>query len=205
MVNFLAHLYLAPATSFAWAGSILGDFVRRGELHRLAPEERQAVELHWAVDAFTDSHPVVQRSRRRLAPPYRRYAPVLLDLFYDHFLAAGWSGWSSEPLQRFTGRVYAGLRDRAPDHPAIAGMIEAMVSRDWLCSYADEAGIALALTRMERRLRRPFPLGEGAAELGRLKSELRSDFEEFFPELQREVARAMTGCAPTRAAAGVRE
>lgn len=71
-------------------GSLLPDLLRpctRRVIDALPPVVRDAALQHRAVDAFTDAHPRFQRSRQRLLPEHGRFAPVLIDVFYDHLLA----------------------------------------------------------------------------------------------------------------------
>jgi acyl carrier protein phosphodiesterase len=70
---------------------------------------RQSIWLHRKIDAFTDAHPVFRASKGRLRPPWRRYAGILVDVFYDHFLARDWALYSSVSLRDFSWSVYRTL------------------------------------------------------------------------------------------------
>src|SRR5215471_3876269 len=79
-MNFLAHLYLSGNNAPVMLGNFIGDFVKgRQALSQLSPEVARGVELHRAIDTFTDSQPLVAQSKNRLRPKYRHYAGVIVD------------------------------------------------------------------------------------------------------------------------------
>src|SRR5688572_5263038 len=101
-MNFLAHAYLSPVNEKILLGNFIGDFIKgRQALNKFDPEIIRGVELHRAIDEFTDDHPTVHQSKDRLRASYRHYAGVIVDVFYDHFLATHWSLFHSDPLDRF--------------------------------------------------------------------------------------------------------
>lgn len=189
-MNYLAHFLLSSRDAETLVGSMLGDFCRDVDLALLPSGVRGAVELHFRVDAFTDAHPVVRESKRRIEPPHRRYAGVLIDMFYDHFLARNWEQYSTESFPEFTARAYAALRAHEGMLPErMRRAAGAMVADDWLGSYREVAGIEAALGRMARRLTRQNNLATGADALRCRYEELEEDFHRFFPDLQRFAAR----------------
>ena len=98
-MNFLAHLYLSGNDPLVRLGNFIGDFVKGRDLaDRYEPAIVKGIELHRAIDEFTDQHAIVKQSKMRLRPKYRHYAPVIVDIFYDHFLAAGWDNHSEQLL-----------------------------------------------------------------------------------------------------------
>jgi len=173
-MNFLAHLWLAGPEDGMRLGAVAGDFVK-GPLPAGLPADIAAgAGLHRAIDAFADRHPAFLRSRARISAPRRRFAGVMVDMFYDHFLAAQWDDYHpEEPLAVFAARQYALLRahlHRLPErsHTVVTRMSEG----DWLSSYAQVETIEFALDRIAGRLRRPEAfLGCG--------EELRWDYAAF--------------------------
>jgi acyl carrier protein phosphodiesterase len=163
---------------------MLGDFARGVDLTALPPGVRHGVELHFRVDAFTDAHPTVRESKNRIAPPHRRYAGVLLDVFHDHFLCRNWARYSTVERPDFIRQVYDALlkhRDTMPQRMRLTA--EAMVAGDWLSSYADVQGIETVLRRMSRRLTRINDLATGGLALRASYDLLEEDFHRFFPQL----------------------
>jgi acyl carrier protein phosphodiesterase len=196
-LNFLAHLHLCDATPGstpeALIGSIMPDLVR-GKLPSTLPAAvLAAAHQHRKIDAFTDTHPIVARSKQRLfAIPgsHARYTGILIDIFYDHFLASDWPRWSDEPRPAFIARVHDAFRLRAHLMPdAMRYPIDRMIEQDWLASYATMDGIELALTRLSARLTQRFErevhLETAIPDLRAHESALRDDFNTFFPALKR--------------------
>jgi acyl carrier protein phosphodiesterase len=184
-MNYLAHLYLSSDSSEALVGGLLGDFVK-GRLHpgRFPPPVLDAIALHRRVDGFVDDHPAFHRSRARFAPGFRRYAGVLIDVFYDHFLARDWDEHGGEPLERFTARAYDAFARHDALMPEHARRVaRAMARDDWLAGYRDPDGVRRALHGLSRRLTRSNPLASGHAELARNYRELEADFRDLLPAL----------------------
>lgn len=187
-MNWLAHALLSENTSVFRLGNLLPDFLTATELGLVDPVFHPGVACHRRIDAFTDQHPVVRGSVRRFAPAYRRVAPVLVDVFYDHFLSTDWAQYSAQPLEAFVAEVYESFVVHRPQLPeSLWSPLERMRAEDWLGSYRDLEGLRCTLRRMERRFRRRVDLVGGVAELERNYSELREDFRKFFPELRAEV------------------
>jgi acyl carrier protein phosphodiesterase len=190
-MNWLAHALLSEHTPEFRLGNLLPDFLSAPELGQLDSRFQPGVVRHRRIDAFTDQHPVVRRSVRRFTPAYRRVAPILVDVFYDHFLSADWAHYSAQSLEAFIAEVYLsfdGERARLPEF--LLSPLDRMRAENWLGSYRDLEGLRRTLTRMERRFRRRVDLVGGLAELERNYAGLRDDFREFFPELRAEVTAA---------------
>ena len=183
-MNYLAHLYLSAPTEDAWLGSLLGDFVKGPLDQRYSQHITYAIALHRRIDSFTDAHPVVLRSKSRVSAVRRRYAGIMIDMFYDHFLASNWSEFHDEPLKVFTARIYEILRNRSAILPdQLNYMAPRMTQSDWLASYAHIDSIHSALDRMGNRLKRDNRLLNSADELRDHYAALESDFRIFMPQV----------------------
>lgn len=184
-VNWLAHLRLAPEDPMLAIGNLCGDFVAGVDLTRLPAALQRGIFQHRAIDRFVDGHAVMLRSRQRLGPGLRRFAGVLIDVFYDHFLARDWdTHGDGRPLGSFAASTYALLERHAAVLPdRLRQALPAMRAEDWLTGYARLDGIDRTLARMATRLRRPTPLAEGGALLRAAYAPLGSDFAELWPEL----------------------
>lgn len=189
-MNYLAHLYFSAPTPLAWSGSLMGDFVK-GPISTELPEELSThLQLHRRIDTFTTQSHSFQRSRRRLDPRFRYARAILVDVFYDHFLASDWADYSSTPLEEFSQNVYRGLRE-CYDHlpPALQAQLPRMTEYDWLTSYREPAVVLRVLQRLEVRLNHRFPLSEGFSELNLHRVDLKDDFGQFMQELNTELDR----------------
>jgi acyl carrier protein phosphodiesterase len=184
-MNWLAHFYLSKPDSAFRIGNVLPDMLRLPELEALPVIYQEGIARHRAIDSFTDSHPVVRRSIARFSPRFRRFGGVFTDVFYDHFLVRDWDLYNDIPLNEYIEQIYASFEPHRQQIPPRAFMVlEAMKKSDWIGHYGEIEGIEYALKRMEKRLKRPFGLGEGIIELQNHYEEFHADFREFFPELR---------------------
>lgn len=183
-MNYLFHLYLSDWTVEGLLGSLMGDFVK-GRLDDTWPLAiRRGIELHRRIDSFAQGNAVIRRSLNRINPRYRHYRSILVDVFYDHFLAGNWSRYADLPLTRFTQRVYQALETHyrmLP--PGLQAVAPRMIEHRWLESYRDPATIEIVLQRLSSRLSRPNPLAQGIAELHLNHLELEADFAAFVPQV----------------------
>ncbi len=182
-MNFLAHLFLSGDEPELLLGNLMGDFVKGRLDGRYPPGIERGITLHRRIDSFAATSPSFLRSKRRLNPSFGHFRGVLVDLYYDHFLAVDWDDYADRTYSRFVSDAYRIALDNELLLPAGLRRIVAMLFTEWLPSYREVAGIERALTRMGGRVTRPNPLGEGGRELRRCYDELHTDFQEFFPEL----------------------
>jgi len=184
-MNYLAHLHLGGPQPADMLGSLYGDFVK-GPLDGRWPAGIEAgIRLHRQIDVYTDSHPLVLQAKQRFPKERRRYAGILIDLFFDHCLATHWHEYADEPLQHFTARVYQALHEEETRLPGKLALIAPrMAAQDWLGSYRNFSVMEQVVTAMSRRLSRPEGLAGGAIELERLYAPLQQDFHDFYPQLQ---------------------
>ena len=165
-------------------GNFIGDFVKGSQISHFSEEIQKGIRLHRAIDSYTDQHPVVLESKKRLRPQFRHYAPVIVDIFYDHFIAKDWHQFSSEPLKDFTLRFYALMekyRDIVPK--GVNHMLYHMSSGNWLYHYQYLEGINSALTGMSRRTKFQSKMEQATASLEANYEAYQSEFQRFFPEL----------------------
>ncbi|MES2821324.1 MAG: ACP phosphodiesterase [Pseudomonadota bacterium] len=193
-MNYLAHLHLGGPQPAQLLGSLYGDFVKGRLAGRYPPAIEAAIGLHRRIDVFTDSHPLVLQAKARFPQARRRFAGIVLDIFFDHCLAREWVRYAAEPLPVFTARVYRVLADEAALPPRLAQIAPLMAAQDWLGAYRDFAVLERVLQGMSRRLSRPEGLAGSMAELERLYEPLLADFRAFYPELQ---VFALQAAAPT--------
>ncbi|RYY14515.1 MAG: DUF479 domain-containing protein [Cytophagaceae bacterium] len=199
-MNFLAHLLLAgpDATAPAYADHLLGQFIADSvpgrQLAGYQPEVQVGIRAHRAIDTFTDQHPVVRRTTARLrAAGSGKYAGVVADVFFDHFLAVNFSAYAAEALPAFTERVYALLASRAAEFPVpVQRFFPYLVQQNWLLGYADIAGITRALQGLSRRASPGSNMETAGDELRRNYAAYQADFAAFFPQLQAFSASAIS-------------
>ncbi|HEU0187373.1 MAG TPA: ACP phosphodiesterase, partial [Gallionellaceae bacterium] len=158
-MNFLAHALLAGDEPALIVGGVVGDWIKGPLPGTLPADLARGVVLHRAIDNHAESQPSFCQSRHRVSAERRRYAGVLVDVFYDHLLARHWAAVHSQPLDVFCASVYRLIEDRMGELPDTSHHALRMMAReDWLGSYAGIEGIADVLARMSHRARQPNPL-----------------------------------------------
>ncbi len=183
-MNFLAHAFLSGDQPDILIGNFIADHINGNDYAHYRKGIIQGILLHRRIDSFTDQHPVVIRSKKRLYRNNHKYAGVVVDIFYDHFLAAGWSAYSSQDLTAFTARSYGILLqnfDILPVHTK--RILPYMMEDDWLASYANLDFLQQSLRGMA--IRTPYRSGmeKAVSNLRDHYGSFRDEFREFFPEL----------------------
>ena len=185
-MNFLAHLYLSGDNDKIKLGNFIGDFVKGKDLtERFGKEIAKGIALHREIDWFTDHHETVKESKVRLREKYRHYSGVIVDIFYDHFLAKHWSDYSEEFLPDYAERCYSMIQAHDPILPQdVKFMMPYMMKGNWLVNYAKLEGIHRALSGMARRARFDSKMDEAIEDLRKNYTEFESEFNVFFPQLK---------------------
>ncbi|RUR83093.1 ACP phosphodiesterase [Chlorogloeopsis fritschii PCC 9212] len=188
-MNWLAHLFLSECNDEIRLGNLLADLVKGSARQNLNCYLQRGIKCHQAIDVFTDSHVIVHRSKQLISSEYRRFAGILIDIFYDHFLAKNWSVYSNVPLEEFTGHIYESFQAYQGDIPTgVRKLIACMAAEDWLAGYRSLIGVEKTLERISNRLlsrfNKSFDLQYAMKELTTHYNSLQNDFLEFFPELQ---------------------
>ncbi|MGN6329388.1 MAG: ACP phosphodiesterase [Rhodanobacter sp.] len=185
-MNHLAHTLLAGSEEALQLGGMLGDFVHGApDPARFAPRVIEGIRLHRAIDVYTDAHAEVLAAKARLPPPYRRYAGILLDMWFDHCLARDFSRWSDQPLALRSAALRGLLRREQPRLPPGLRRFSAyMEQNDLPAAYADRAVLGQALAGIGQRLSRANPLASALPVLAEREAVLQQHFEAFFPQLQ---------------------
>jgi acyl carrier protein phosphodiesterase len=185
-MNFLAHLYLSGDDPKVMVGNFIADFVKGKEaLQQYESEIVFGIELHRSIDAFTDRHPVVKASKKRLVSKYRHYAAVIVDMYFDHFLSNRWNEFHTIPLEIYSRGAYKLLEEHNPIlPPRLKGMLPYMIRGNWLVGYGSIDGIGQALSGMARRTPYQSRMEEAETDLRNNYDAFAGDFMSFFPELR---------------------
>ena len=186
-MNFLAHFHLAENTDASRVGALLGDFVRGTpeSLRAQFPDEViDGIMLHRAVDQFTDSHASFLDAKKFLSPERRRFAGIIIDIFFDHFLARHWQEYSDGPLNLFISEVYRTL-DRRTDWltPELEALAPRMQAENWLGTYGAIDGLALTFRRVSSRRKFLSPLVGAEEDLTSHYHSFSKAFHIFYPQV----------------------
>ena len=188
-MNFLAHIYLSGTSDLLKIGNFMADGIRGNQFNSYPEEVQKGIFLHRAIDTFTDAHPIFRKSTKKLHPRYHHYAGVIVDVFYDHFLAKNWSSYSDENLAEYVERFYQSLRDKPTIlSPRTSGFMDVMFRENWLLSYQTVTGLNGILTQMDRRTKNQSKMRFATEELVEFYADFENEFTLFFEDLRAHVA-----------------
>lgn len=166
-------------------GNFIADHVRGNHFGHYNQEIQQGIFLHREIDTFTDQHQIVRRSKRRLHARYRHYDGVIIDIFYDYFLAKNWVKYSEIPLKIYTQSIYELFSKYANQLPVKSQrFINYMVENDILYRYQFEDGIEKVLQGMNYRTKGKSHMNLAIEDLKIHHQKLEKDFTLFFKDLQ---------------------
>jgi acyl carrier protein phosphodiesterase len=184
-LNYLAHLFLAGSDPEIILGNFIADHVKGSDILNYSETIKMGISMHRAIDNFTDQHPVVKQSIARLRADFHKYAGVIVDMYYDHFLSALWDEYSSIDLPLFTktrfdilNTFHAILPERS------ARLLFYMEKQNWLLSYGSFEGIQQAFNGMSRRTTFESHMENSVVNLKAGYVEFGHEFRRFFPDLQ---------------------
>ncbi len=183
-MNFLAHIYLSGKDEDLTLGNFIADMVKGRQIEKYSSGIVKGIKLHRKIDEYTDKHPYVSKSKDRIRDKYRHYSGVIVDMFYDHFLARNWMDYSGEPLDLYVQGAYNILLRNYNLLPSKAKFIlPVMIGSNWLVNYADLKSLQRHMEGMSRRT--PFESGmeHAVADLKIHYRDFYQDFTDFFPEL----------------------
>jgi acyl carrier protein phosphodiesterase len=184
-LNYLAHLFLAGSDPEIILGNFIADHVKGSDVLKYSATIQKGISMHRAIDTFTDQHPIVKQSIMRLRADFRKYAGVIVDMYYDHFLSANWNEYSHLNLVDFTKTRYDILNTFLPIIPArSARLLFYMEKQNWLLSYGSFEGMQQAFNGMSRRTTFESNMELAVINLKSGYPEFRSEFQLFFPDLQ---------------------
>ena len=183
-MNYLSHLALAYPNTGLVVGNFIGVNVRNKDLPTFSSAIQAGIAMHRSIDIFTDKHDVTIALRRLLFATHRHLARVLVDVYYDHFLAKHFDVYHDMPLSEFIAKMQPILQKYESVLPHTAQRyLAGMVSQDWLAKYQTQEGIAYILQKMARRSGLT-ELADGAKSLAIHYDTLHNGFARFYPDLQ---------------------
>ncbi|MEO0570488.1 MAG: acyl carrier protein phosphodiesterase [Bacteroidota bacterium] len=183
-MNFLAHIYLSFDDPKITLGNFFADHIRANKYKHLPDKVQKGILLHRAIDSFTDAHPVPRKSSKRLHGNYSHYSRVIVDIYYDHFLAKNWTDYSEKPLALFVDEFYDLLERNYDILPlGTQRMMPYMIADNWLYHYAEMEGIARVLNGMNRRTNNKSKMNFAIMDLEEHYGEFENEFKAFFKEL----------------------
>lgn len=188
-MNFLAHIYLSGDDDLLTIGNFMADGIKGKKYLKYGEDIQKGILIHRWIDSYTDSHPIVKQSTKRLHSKYGHYSGVIVDILYDHFLAKNWNQYHSDPLENYITKFYQLLKDHhSLLTPRIQKMMIPMMEQNWLLSYASLEGIETVLYNMSFRIKKRVPMDEAIEDLKEHYDAFEQEFTLFFAQLEDFVA-----------------
>ncbi|MGO1298063.1 MAG: ACP phosphodiesterase [Vibrio sp.] len=189
-MNYLAHLHIAEHCDSQLLGNLLGDFVRGNVNGDYAADVAAGIRLHRWVDAYTDSHDIVREAKQYFPEALKRFAPIALDMFWDHCLSRHWHYYHDKPLRQFVKDVENWVRSQQRTVQEYTTLPESFIevtdkmwAGGWLESYQQFDNIDFALQRIALRRERLAPLSQCVKTLASEYDQLERLFFAFYPQL----------------------
>ena len=184
-MNFLAHIYLSGNNEQVKIGNFMADGIRGKQFEKYPTQIQRGILLHRAIDSFTDEHPQFRKSTKRLHERYHHYAGVIVDIYYDHFLAKNWSNYSEEHLNDFVAQFYQSLHSNYDVlSEKTKNILPYMEKQNWLSSYQSIEGIHQILTQMDRRTQNNSKMRFASEELIASYDDFEKEFTLFFEDIR---------------------
>jgi len=192
-MNFLAHLLLSGENEKVIIGNYVGDFVKGKLTDEKTADWNQdfvmGLKLHRYIDSVTDTHSVVREAKAKAAEVYGRISGIIIDIYFDYFLAKYFNEFCAESLKAYSNRIYSVIEKNESLIPDVMiPMSRAMIRQDWLNSYADLEGIELTFNRMSQRADYMNSIKDAGIELRKNEAFYFEKFSIFFPQLQEKCA-----------------
>ena len=189
-MNFLAHLHIADHCNSHLMGNLLGDFVKGDPSKQYQTDISNGIKLHRFVDRITDHHALVEECKPHFTGVARRFAPIALDMFWDHCLAKHWRTFSPQSLDSFVRYAYCEVNKQISDDlpPRFLMLHSRMWSGGWLQSYQDLENIEFALHRMSQRSPRMADLTTTFEVLDNEYEQLEAKFAALYQDVLRQSA-----------------
>ena len=185
-MNYLAHAYLSFSNPPILVGNMISDYVKGKTQYNYPKNIQTGIQLHRAIDAFTDVHEATHNIKKIFAPTYRLYSGAFADVCYDYFLANDKSIFATQhELMEFTQKTYAILKENATHFPDKFGIIfPYMVERNWLYNYQFNEGMQKSFAGLARRAKY-IEETETAFELFLTnKNTIQQEYNTYFEELK---------------------
>ncbi len=183
-MNVLAHIYLSGDSDEIIIGNYIGDYVKGRDYLKYPELIKKGIILHRHIDDFTDRHPVVHRSKILFTRKYHKYAGVVVDIVYDHYLTKEWDTFSRRPIESVTYQFYRAMVNNYEILPAkVQDRFPFFIINNWIESYKTNKGLKHVLNTLSKRTSLPSESKYAIKTFKKNYYSLGEDFMEFFPQL----------------------
>jgi acyl carrier protein phosphodiesterase len=183
-MNYLAHAYLSFDRPGLLVGNMISDFVKGKKKYEYPAEILSGINLHRAIDEFTDVHPVTKSAKQIFQPAYGLYSGAFMDITYDYFIANDKQLFEPRSLETFSQEVYETLELYSSVFPSrFKQLFPSMKRYNWLLNYQYSTGIERSFEGLTYRA---AYISDSSAAFNLFllnKEKLEKAYSSFFPEL----------------------
>jgi len=184
-MNFLAHTQLSPNNDDIIFGNFIADAVKGKSYSSFRNDIIKGILLHRNIDWFTDHNAIVSHSKSIVRQNFGKYSGIVVDIYYDHFLARNWETYSNIDLAKHSRSVYTILAKRFVILPnRVKRMLPFLIAQNWLTGYANFTDLQRVFNGMNRRTNNISEMNTAVTVLENNYDELLNDFNNFYPELE---------------------
>ena len=183
-MNYLAHVYLSGENREIVIGNFIGDYIKGHNFGYYCKGIQKGILLHRNIDLFTDTHTIVKESKSYFYKKYHRYAGIVVDIIYDHFLSRNWNKYCPVKLEDYVRDLHSILLKHFDLLPKdVQNFVPSFIEKDWINSYDSSDGLHLVFTKMSKRTSLPDEADFAIKMLEINYEEIDNQFNRFFPEI----------------------
>ena len=183
-MNFLGHIYLSGQDIELAIGNLVADQIKGNRISELPDKIKSGIVLHRLIDEFTDNHISYKKCVRELFPKYRHYSRVIIDMYFDHFLAANWDNFHKTPLKIYSNSFYEKLEKSCfYFNDQVQCFICNLINQKWLEKYSNLKDLEVILKQMEGRTKFPSKLAASTYDLIEKYTYFKSHFFHFMEDV----------------------
>lgn len=184
-MNFLAHVHLSKDNEDVIFGNFIADAIKGKSYVKFRKDIITGILLHRDIDTFTDRHIIVKNSRAKIREYFGKFSGIVVDIYYDHFLARNWEQYHNVELTQYSTYVYLILAKRFLLLPSrIKRLLPFLIGQNWLVSYANLNDLQRVFNGMDRRTGHISGMDNSVKILKNNYESLYLDFKEFYSELE---------------------
>lgn len=182
-MNYLAHAFLSNNDEDILIGNFIADHLRGNNFTGLSQRVIEGVLLHRKIDTFTDEHSEFKKSKRVFYDGFEKYSGILIDIYFDYFLAKDFSKYSEISLSEFSKKVYKIYSDNQSLLPKSSSrFLEYVIQNNVYLSYSSIHGIETVLNHLSHRIKHRVQLDDSIKLFKEHETELQQHFDAFFKD-----------------------
>ncbi len=184
-MNYLAHAYLSFGDPQVVTGNLISDFVKGRKKYDYPPRILAGIELHRAIDSYTDTHPINKEISAIFRPVYGLYSSAFVDIVYDHFVALEIATNGDAHLLNFSEEVYSSVDKYVHMLPdSFNNIFPFMKEYNWLYNYQYGWGIEKSIAGLVHRAKYMSDSKSAFRLFENKYDEFKRAYEAFFPGLR---------------------